>query len=33
VLGPDVEVTRESHTMAGDPVCCYRVRPRPAQDG
>jgi predicted ArsR family transcriptional regulator len=25
VLGPDVEVTRESHTMAGDPVCCYRV--------
>jgi predicted ArsR family transcriptional regulator len=33
VLGPDVEVTRESHTMAGDPVCCYRVCPRPASDG
>ncbi|MFP5317546.1 MAG: helix-turn-helix transcriptional regulator [Acidimicrobiia bacterium] len=32
VLGPEVEVTRESHTMAGDPVCCYRVCPRP-QDG
>lgn len=32
VLGPDVEVTRESHTMAGDPVCCYRVCPR-SQDG
>lgn len=32
VLGPDVEVTRESHTMAGDPVCCYRVCPRPAAD-
>ncbi len=28
VLGPDVEVTRESHTMAGDPVCCYRICPR-----
>jgi predicted ArsR family transcriptional regulator len=33
VLGPDVEVTRVSHTMAGDPVCCYRVCPRSAQDG
>ncbi len=28
VLGPDVEVTRISHTMAGDPVCCYRIAPR-----
>ena len=33
VLGPEVEVTREAHTMAGDPVCCYRVCPRPSQDG
>lgn len=33
VLGPDVEVTRVSHTMAGDPVCCYRVCPRPKEDG
>jgi predicted ArsR family transcriptional regulator len=33
VLGPDVDVTRVSHTMAGDPVCCYRVCPRSAQDG
>ena len=33
VLGPDVEVTRVSHTMAGDPVCCYRIAPRPAEDG
>lgn len=33
VLGPEVEVTRESHTMAGDPVCCYRVCPRPTSDG
>lgn len=28
VLGPDVEVTRVSHTMAGDPVCCYKICPR-----
>lgn len=28
VLGPDVDVTRVSHTMAGDPVCCYRICPR-----
>ena len=28
VMGPDVEVTREAHTMAGDPVCRYRIRPR-----
>ncbi len=28
VLGPDVEVTREAHTMAGDAVCRYRIRPR-----
>ena len=27
VLGPDVEVTRVSHTMAGDAVCSYRIRP------
>ncbi|MDQ3978376.1 MAG: helix-turn-helix domain-containing protein [Actinomycetota bacterium] len=33
VLGPENEVTRISHTMAGDPVCCYRVRPRPPEDG
>jgi len=33
VLGPEVEVTRQAHTMAGDPVCCYRVCPRPSQDG
>lgn len=28
VMGPDVEVTRVAHTMAGDPVCAYRMRPR-----
>ena len=28
VLGPDVEVTRVAHTMAGDPVCSYCIRPR-----
>lgn len=28
VLGPDVEVTRTAHTMAGDAVCSYRIRPR-----
>lgn len=28
VLGPDVEVTRSAHTMAGDPVCSYCIRPR-----
>ncbi len=33
VLGPENEVTRVSHTMAGDAVCCYRVRPRPPEDG
>ena len=27
VLGPDIEVTRVSHAMAGDAVCSYRVRP------
>ena len=26
VLGADVEVTRVSHTMAGDAVCSYRIR-------
>ena len=30
VLGPDVEVTRVSHTMAGDATCTYCVRSRPA---
>ena len=30
VLGPDVEVTRVAHTMAGDATCTYRIRPRPA---
>jgi predicted ArsR family transcriptional regulator len=29
VLGPDVEVTRVSHTMAGDAACTYCIRPRP----
>ncbi len=29
VLGPDVEVTRVSHTMSGDATCTYCVRPRP----
>ena len=28
VLGPDVEVTRVAHTMAGDSVCSYCIRPR-----
>lgn len=28
VLGPDVEVTRLAHTMAGDAVCSYCIRPR-----
>jgi len=27
VLGPDVEVTRTSHAMAGDPACSYCIRP------
>lgn len=27
VLGPEVEVTRISHTMAGDTTCSYRIRP------
>lgn len=29
VLGPDVEVTRVSHAMAGDAACSYCIRPRP----
>ena len=29
VLGPDVEVTRLAHAMAGDPVCAYCIRHRP----
>jgi predicted ArsR family transcriptional regulator len=33
VFGPEHEVTRVSHTMAGDPVCCYCVRPRAPEDG
>lgn len=28
VLGPDVEVERVAHTMAGDAVCSYCIRPR-----
>ena len=28
VLGPEVEVTRVLHTMAGDAVCAYRIRAR-----
>ncbi len=31
VLGPDVEVTRMSHAMAGDAVCSYCIRPRTAE--
>ena len=27
VLGPEVEVTRQSHAMTGDAVCSYRIRP------
>jgi DeoR family suf operon transcriptional repressor len=30
VLGPDVEVTRRAHAMAGDAVCAYCIRPRTA---
>lgn len=26
-LGPEAEVTRVAHTLAGDAVCCYRIRP------
>lgn len=32
VLGPDVEVTRVAHAMAGDVVCTYCIRPRSADD-
>jgi len=32
VLGSEVEVTRVSHTMAGDAVCAYRIRPCPVAD-
>ncbi len=31
VLGPEVEVTRVSHAMAGDAVCSYCIRPRTAE--
>jgi predicted ArsR family transcriptional regulator len=27
LLGPDVEVTRDAHTMSGDAVCSYVIRP------
>lgn len=29
VLGPEVEVTRQSHAMTGDAVCSYCIRPSP----
>jgi len=32
-LGSSVEVTRVAHTMSGDAVCSYRVRPRPPRNG
>ena len=32
VLGPDVEVIRVSHAMAGDTVCSYCIRPRADTD-
>ena len=28
VMGPDVDVTRIAHTMAGDAVCSYRISKR-----
>jgi predicted ArsR family transcriptional regulator len=28
VMGPDVEVKRVAHTMSGDAVCSYCIRPR-----
>jgi predicted ArsR family transcriptional regulator len=31
VMGPDAEVTRVAHTMAGDAVCSYRIRRRSAK--
>jgi predicted ArsR family transcriptional regulator len=31
VMGPDVEVSRIAHTMAGDAVCSYRIRKRSAK--
>jgi len=31
VMGPEVEVTRVAHTMAGDAVCSYRIRNRSAE--
>ncbi len=33
VLGPEVDVTRISHTMAGDTVCAYCIRPNDAPAG
>jgi predicted ArsR family transcriptional regulator len=32
VLGPEVEVTRVAHTMAGDAVCAYRIRAKEGAD-
>lgn len=32
VLGPDVEVVRVAHVMAGDPVCAYRIAPCAGSD-
>lgn len=32
VLGPEVEVTRVAHTMAGDATCTYRIRTRPVEN-
>lgn len=31
VMGPETEVTRIAHTMAGDAVCSYRIRKRSAE--
>jgi predicted ArsR family transcriptional regulator len=31
VLGPDVEVTRVAHAMAGDAVCTYHIKPGRSQ--
>jgi predicted ArsR family transcriptional regulator len=29
LLGPNVEVTRQSHIVSGDPCCAYVVREKP----
>lgn len=31
-LGPQVDVTRETHALGGDAVCCYRIRPTGTDD-